>query len=279
MNSLLLAAALLAPAGDTVVIVLDNSGSMNYRMGRRPRIDAAQDALRAVLDRTPEDTTVAVALLNGRDRWAVPLDGSADRGAAKAAVSSVRAKGGTPLGAAMKEAADALLAARAADPRGDHRLLVVTDGEAGDENLVEAYLPQIQARGIAVDVIGVAMDADHSLATKVATYRNAGDAAQLEEAVADLVLAETSADGGDAADEDFAMLEGLPPDVAAAALTALASPSNDPLSRPERVGGGLVIDGGGVVRGVLTGCVTVCVGLFVLAMIARGLFAQRRASR
>lgn len=246
MAALLLAALSLAPAGDTVVIVLDDSGSMNYRMEDGSRLEAAKDALEAVLKDTPADTRIAVLLLNGRrdKEWVVPLDDAADRDAAAKAVRAVKARGGTPLGAAMKRAADALLAARGQDPRGQHRLLIVSDGEAGDGKLVEAYLPQIQARGLAVDVIGVAMDTDHSLATKVATYRSAADAESLQQAVADLVQGETSLDDGDAAADDFEMIAALPADVAAAAVEALGNPPDTPLQEPRR-GGWFGGDGGG----------------------------------
>ena len=280
MSATLLTALLcLAPAGDTVAIVLDNSGSMRNGMSgiRGSRMDAAKAALEVVLRETPPETDVGVLLLNGRDKWVVPLGG--DREQAIAAVKQLRAAGGTPLGASMKDAADALMEKRKQSPAGDYRLLIVSDGEANDQNLVDAYLPQIQARGLGVDVIGVDMDGEHSLATQVALYRRADDADSLTKAISEVVQGETTAGGGDTGESDFELLEGFPADVAAASLRALTNPPNAPIEKPQRGGffggGGNAGGGGGGGFSFLT--------LMVMALVAFGfinaLFGQRRASR
>jgi len=224
----------IANAGQNVVVVLDDSGSMDDRMrkaGRRVRkIAAAKEALATVLEQLPEDAQVGVVLLNGRinrQPWLVEL-GPVDIGKTKAAIANVRAKGGTPLGQFMKVAGDALLAMRDDERYGDFRLLIVTDGEAGDEHLVERFLPDIMARGITVDVIGVDMESEHSLATKVHSYRRADNPDSLTQAIRE-VFAETSQDSGDAGESDFELLEGLPMECASAALVALTETSNIPI--------------------------------------------------
>ena len=228
-----LSLALPCHAGQNVVVVLDDSGSMKDRMrsaqGRVRKITAAKQALLTVLEQLPADANVGVALLNGKvnnSPWLIPL-GPVDMNATKKVMDSVRANGGTPLGRFLKTGSDALLAARERESYGSYRLLVVTDGEAGDNNLIERYLPEIKSRGITVDVIGVAMNADHSLATKVHSYRRADNPESLTTAIRE-VFAETSS-ATDAGESDFELLDGLPMECASAALTALSTIENAPI--------------------------------------------------
>lgn len=229
----LAAASSIAGPGLHVVVILDNSGSMAERMpGGGSRMDAAKRSLQTVLDRTPAGAEVGVLLLNppriGND-WLFEL-GPVDPTATRQAIDRVVAGGPTPLGGAMKAATDALLEAREKNRYGDYKVLVVSDGEATDGNLVDRYLPEVQARGVLVDVIGVAMGQQHSLATRANTYRNANDPASLEQAISAVVLGESTSDAGDAGDEsDFEILAPLPAELAAASLTALASQPNTPI--------------------------------------------------
>ncbi len=223
-------------AGQNVVVVLDDSGSMKERMkSRKTRIEAAKSAILAVLETLPESANVGVTLLNGRiDRssWVVPL-GPVDIEKSRTAIRQVRAKGGTPLGRFMKVGTDALLQMRRDDHYGDYRLLIVTDGEANDGRLVERYLPDILSRGISVDVIGVDMAEDHSLANQVSSYRRADDPDMLVEAVRE-VFAEISQDGPDEGESDFELLSALSPESAAAAILALSESDNRPIGESRR---------------------------------------------
>jgi hypothetical protein len=235
MATLLLATS-QAMAGQNVVVVLDDSGSMrNYmrRASRVVKVEAARQALLTVLEKLPADAQVGVIVLNGggRDHWIIPL-GPVNGSGLRAAIEKIRASGRTPLGARMKDGADALLAKREQQRYGTYKLLIVTDGEAGDRNLVDLYLPDIISRGIVVDVIGVDMRQDHSLATRVHTYRRADDPQSLRKAIAETVLSETAADSGDAGESDFELLAGLPGEVATAALAALAGRGNHPIGQP-----------------------------------------------
>lgn len=221
-----------ADSGLNVVVILDNSGSMQTPMsGGESRMEAAKRSLLAVLEQTPDEAQVGVVLLNPprlNDLWLIPL-GSADRQATRDAVESIRAGGPTPLGAKMKLAADALLAAREDQKYGEYKLLLVTDGEATDQRLVDRYLPEVQARGLMTDVIGVDMGQQHSLAARATTYRSAADPASLERAISEVVLGESSYDDMDAGETDFELLEGLPGELASAAVVALTSPPNTPI--------------------------------------------------
>lgn len=238
------AALLLALAGASfaqgatnlnVVVILDNSGSMAERLREGgSRMDAAKRSLLAVLERTSANANVGVILLNPArigDTWLLPLR-PVDRQTSERLISQVRAQGPTPLGGAMKIGADELLRLRESQRYGEYKLLLVTDGEATDGNLVQRYLPDVQARGLLVDVIGVAMDRQHSLAKKANTYRNAEDPASLEQAISAVVLGESTSDTatGDAGASDFEVLAPIPGELATAALGALSNFSNEPIT-------------------------------------------------
>lgn len=223
-------------AASCVVIVLDDSGSMQAGIktssGRVPRIEAAKTAIRVVANQLSDDTQVGIVALNSRGsdgtRWILPL-GPLNRDEVRRAVQRIQANGSTPLGEAMKLAGDALLEMRARRVYGDYRLLIVSDGEASDAELVERYLPDIRARGLVVDVIGVDMQQAHRLATRVDRYRRANDHASLEQAIRES-LAETAYDPQHPDNEaDFALLNALPDDLAMAAIQALATVDNRPI--------------------------------------------------
>lgn len=226
----LMAAAPADAAGDlNLVVILDNSGSMSERMsGGGTRIAAAKQALLKVLDQTPDDAEVGVLLLNSgpNGRWLIPL-GPLDKRALAQSVNRLSAEGGTPLGSSMKMAADALLELREKQRYGTYKLLIVSDGEATDPHLVEQYLPEIQSRGLLIDVIGVSMAQQHSLATRAATYRNANDPDSLEQAISEVVLGESTANGAnDAGESDFDIIAPLPSEMATASLAALTRQQN-----------------------------------------------------
>ena len=231
LGMLLLASPALAQ--QNVVILLDDSGSMNQAMrvdASLLKMNAAKSAIGSVLRQLPDDAQVGLAVLNGNGTpWVIPF-GPIDKANIEQQLNNVYPRGSTPLGEHMKIAADALLDARSKQFYGVYKLLIITDGEAGDPNLVERYLPEIQSRGIIVDVIGVDMVSDHSLATQTSSYRRADDPDSLAKAIS-AVLAETTVDSGDPGTNDFDLLEGFPAEAASAAITALANPSNAPIDQ------------------------------------------------
>lgn len=220
---------------DNVVIVLDASGSMGERMHKADmrRIDAAKAALKEVLKHVPTSTHVGLLVFSGRgiaDKWVYPL-GPRDDATLMSAIDLPHPAGRTPLGRFMKIGADRLLTARGAQHGyGTYRLLIVTDGQASDQELVERYTPELIGRGITVDVIGVDMKQDHMLATRVHSYRRADDPAALTRAVAD-VFAEVSAaaDNGTTSEEAFELLAGFPDEAAVAVVESLAASGNHPI--------------------------------------------------
>jgi hypothetical protein len=221
---------------DNVVVVLDASGSMHEVM-RRTRVrkmDAAKAALREVLARVPETTHVGLLVFSARNirsDWVYPLGPRRDEDLARA-IGLPEPGGQTPLGAYIKKGADRLLQERAKQlGYGTYRLLIVTDGEAQDRALVDRYAPEVVARGITVDVVGVDMRRDHTLATRVHSYRSADDPDSLKRAVAE-VFAEVGGSGTDVDyQEAFDELSGIPDVLATEALKALSTSGNHPIGQ------------------------------------------------
>jgi len=226
-------------AVDNVVIVLDGSGSMANRLpgSNMDKMTAAKAALKQVLKSVPENTHIGLLVFSAKGvetDWIYPL-GPRDDAKLMQAIDRPQPGGGTPLGAYLKKGTDRLLQERAKQfGYGTFRLLVVTDGEAGDQDLVERYTPEVIARGIKVDVIGVAMNQRHTLATRVHSYRSANDPASLQRAVAE-VFGEIGGSGNDVSSaEAFAELNPIPAGVAQAMIQALSSSGNQPIGEQPR---------------------------------------------
>ena len=213
---------------DNVVVVVDASGSMGAPMGGSTRMSVAKDALKQVLEQIPDTTHVGI-LVFPRGNWVYPL-GPRKESMLAGAIDSIQSGGGTPLGDYMKRGADALLEARKKQfGYGTYRLLVVTDGEAGDARQVEAYTPDIISRGITIDCIGVEMASRHTLATKVHSYRNANDPESLKQAISEVFAEVASGDAGPGGENAFELITDLPEATASAMLKSLSTSGNQPI--------------------------------------------------
>lgn len=259
-----------------VVILLDTSSSMNESMrARGPLIEkmkAAQDSIVSVLDDVPEDTELGLMTFNG---WVYPL-GKVNRGEFKKAVLETTAYGGTPLGEYMEAAANALLAAREKNHNyGVYKLLVVTDGEASDPGLLEHNLPDILRRGIVLDTIGVDMGSDHTLSRSSHRYMSADDPASLRQALS-VSLAEIADDGQDQND-DFALLEAIPDEVASTIIDKLTNTENQAIGEkpgaaavPTDAMQNVTVNSGTSTGFILIGVFTVVLLIALLIFIATG---------
>lgn len=220
-----------------VVILLDASGSMKKAMhagSRTTRMVAAKAALKQVLATVPSDTQIGVLVFGAKNirdyvkgdssiGWAYAL-GPRDDAKLRKAIDLPIPKYKTPLGACIQDATDALSRQRRKQRGGGkYRLLIVTDGEADDPDLVDRSVPSAVSEGITIDVIGVAMKRTHTLATQVHKYYRANDPSALKKAVAQ-VFAEVADSGTDAAGVSaFDVIAPLPDRVAAAILSALSA--------------------------------------------------------
>ncbi len=239
LGVLVMPVAFAQEAADNVIIVLDGSGSMSRPLpgSNMDKMTAAKVALKEVLKSVPQETRIGLLVFsaNGVDSdWVYPL-GPRDDARLIQAIDRPIPNNGTPLGAYIKKGADRLLEERAKQfGYGTFRLLVVTDGEATDGQLTERYTPEVIARGITVDVIGVAMSQRHTLATKVHSYRSATDPASLKRAIAE-VFGEIGGRGNDVTDsEAFAELKSIPSEIAMTMIQALSSSGNYPIGERPR---------------------------------------------
>ncbi|MDP7420710.1 MAG: VWA domain-containing protein [bacterium] len=222
---------------DNVVIVLDASGSMNVWMNNSSlsKMDVAKSALLDVLQHIPDSTNIGLLVFSGHgvdDEWVYPL-GPRDDAKLTRAIKSPQPAGGTPLGEYIKKGTNRLLDARNSQHGyGSYRLLIVTDGEATDKHLVEIYTPEVIARGITVDVIGVNMAGDHTLATKVHSYRRANDPAALRQAIAEVFAEVSDSDAGGVAEEEaFEIIKSIPGEIAMSMLETLSASGNYPIGK------------------------------------------------
>jgi uncharacterized protein YegL len=217
---------------DNVVIILDASGSMSGVMSGTgiKKITSAKAAIKEVLKTIPGNTQIGLLVFGGRaNGWVYQL-GPRDDAKLLQAVSGLSAKGGTPLGAYMKMGADRLLKVRESQyGYGSYRLLIVTDGEADDEDLVARYTPDIISRGIIMDVIGVDMAHDHALATKAHSYRRANDPASLKRAIQEVFAEVGKSADAQSGESAFEELDGLSNEMALKIISALISSGNHPI--------------------------------------------------
>jgi uncharacterized protein YegL len=231
-------------AAENIIIVLDTSGSMSNYMqtAKKNRIVVAQDALVEVLSDLPESTNVGIVTFNG---WIYKL-GPVDQAKMQRAIRNVQVGGGTPLYEYTKGAATELLKARANNQNvGVYKLLVVTDGIAGDEELntdqrdqdnnisTPGVLTDIINRGITVDAIGLDMQQDHPLSTQInGRYMRGDDQRSLTQAVKKLV-GETSFDDPNTAKSSAEFLkildEEFSDEFATAVLASVSALENQPI--------------------------------------------------
>lgn len=232
-SALILILGSVVIAEHNVVIVLDNSGSMSDLMRNNKKITkivSAKSALHTVVNQISPDTKVGVLLLN--NGWLVPLS-KINKEEINKKIDLIVPDGGTPLGKCMKIGADALLKIREKEGAGIYKLLIVTDGEESDPNLVNKYLPDIMQKRITVNVIGVDMKNNHSLATKVHKdhYKRADDTKEITLAISE-VFAEST--GGVDDTGDYEEIAAIPDEIAMSAIKALTFTDNTPIGEKHK---------------------------------------------
>ncbi|GAB3065952.1 VWA domain-containing protein [Micromonospora schwarzwaldensis] len=151
-----------------VELVLDVSGSMRARdIDGRSRISVAQQAFNEVVDGLPDETQLGIRVLGAtyrgkdkkqgcRDTQQIVPVGPVDRTAAKAAVAGLRPTGFTPVGLALRSAAQDLGTGSTA-----RRIVLITDGEdtcAPPDPCEVARELAAQGTRLVVDTLGLAPD-------------------------------------------------------------------------------------------------------------------------
>lgn len=222
-----------ARAADNIVVVFDASGSMGDKIKLKngsviSKMDAAKAALKKSLLVLPKETNLGVLVfsasnLTADQEWVYPI-GPIDQAKLSDAIDRPTPSGGTPLGEYMKKGADALLDWRAKQKGyGTFTLIEVTDGAANDQGYVERYLPLVQARGVRVQVIGLAMEPDGFLAKRANFYTTADDIDTLASALKQATAEVPTGKDGKVDPAWFEEIEPLPNDTAKAILASLVN--------------------------------------------------------
>lgn len=178
-----------------VYVVLDASGSMREEgcSEGRAKIDAAKQALVEFAGGLESGVNLGLLAFDGTGvSERLPL-APAQRDAFLAALGEIRPAARTPLGSAIEQGYDALLAqGRRQLGYGDYHLVVVTDGRASDGEDPTAVVDRILGESpVVLHTIGFCIDDDHSLNQPGRVpYRTARSTAELREGL-DAVLAES----------------------------------------------------------------------------------------
>ena len=151
-----------------VALVLDVSGSMRANdIDGRSRISVAQQAFNEVVDALPDETQLGIRVLGatyrGKDKTVgcqdtqqiVPV-GPVDRAAAKGAIATLRPTGFTPVGLALRGAAQDLGTGTSI-----RRIVLITDGEdtcAPPDPCQVARELAAQGTQLVIDTLGLAPD-------------------------------------------------------------------------------------------------------------------------
>lgn len=211
-----------AEAQAPLVLVMDASGSMeNADADGRTLLDGAKSALGDVVDALPDGTPTGLLVYghripntdreNGcRDTELIHPVEPLDREALRAAIDGFQAKGFTPIGRALEEAAAAL------PPEGERSIVLVSDGEdtCTPPDPCEVA-EQLRADGVdlIINTVGLALGDDEAARDQLqcvaeaggGEYRDAADAAELAETLADVSVRDARE-----ADLSDAVLEGAP---------------------------------------------------------------------
>lgn len=170
-------------AGVSVAILLDSSGSMSVNDPDDDRVTAAKgliDHLRL------QDTAAVLDFGTGNDsgfsRTRLLQGFTHDRGLLYQAVDQVRSSGGTPMYTSLSETLDYISGSGVPNPS----LMVLTDGEASDDDLFQTVVDKAIDKGIALFVVGLGSDVDFTQLQALAsqtngTFASASESGELQE--------------------------------------------------------------------------------------------------
>ncbi len=171
-----------------IYVVYDNSGSMNQAFRAQAgknrfnsKIEGANWAVHEFIKTVPDDVNLGLMVFSeygGRE--IVPL-GTGNRQVFLKAIDGVKTDQRTPLGEAIKAAADRLTAKyKDQFGCGEFRLVVVTDGEATGKVTVAEAVQYADSYGWPIYTIGLDVNDSHELRKFSVKYFPAGSAEDLK---------------------------------------------------------------------------------------------------
>ncbi|WP_306213990.1 VWA domain-containing protein [Actinoplanes sp. RD1] len=229
------------PEAPRVELVLDVSGSMRAAdIDGETRIAVAKRAFNATVDALPETTQLGIRVLGAtypgddkkkgcKDTQQIVPVGQVDRTAAKAAIADLKPTGFTPVGLALRKAAEDL-----GDGGSARRIVLITDGEdtcTPPDPCAVARELAAQGTSLVVDTLGLTPDEKTRKQLVCISTATGGTytAAQSEEELTDRI-------------KQLVDRAAVPPPVAPAPVTGTASCDGAPTLTPgvytdrERIG-------------------------------------------
>jgi Ca-activated chloride channel homolog len=174
-------------------IVFDASGSMSEKKcsGSERKIDVAKRALLAFADQMSSDANLGLLVFDQRaTRELMPI-GPISKAAVRDVIGPIEPGGDTPLADAIRRAYAALTQRAVMQlGYGEYHLVVVTDGEASQEDPRNIVDQLIAESPVVLHTIGFCIGAEHSLNQAGRTiYQSADNPQELAQGLTD-VLAE-----------------------------------------------------------------------------------------
>jgi Ca-activated chloride channel homolog len=164
--------------------VFDGSGSMEHQSceSADSKIAVAKQALSAFFGTLAADVNVGMFLFDNNGAGEVLPISALNTPKLERVIEQIRAGGGTPLGASMRKAYQSLSQqALRQQGYGEYNLVVITDGEANDGDVMNAMVSQItQQSSVNIHTLGFCLSGDHALNVRgVVNYISANNAEQL----------------------------------------------------------------------------------------------------
>lgn len=182
-----------AMANPNIMFIVDASGSMKEQVEGKSRMDAAKEVLITTLGKMPAEANLGLMVYGHRTakdcndiELVSPLGGD-DAKKLQATISTLTAKGETPIAAAIKEASKSFSAFKGQK----NKIILVTDGLEECKGDPCAIAKEVAADGleVAVDVVGFTLGDAEAKAVQCiteatgGTYYDAPDAATLTAAL------------------------------------------------------------------------------------------------
>ncbi len=152
-----------------VALVLDTSGSMEGQA-----IDSLRTSAHAFVDKLRDGDRAAIVTFDSTSRVLYPstVIGINERLAAHTAIDGIVARGTTDLEAGLREAATQLSHQRGATDI--TRIVLLSDGVPNTTTQLPTLLAQIKASGYSVTTLGLGLDYDTTLMTRIASDTGGG---------------------------------------------------------------------------------------------------------
>ena len=163
-------------------VIFDGSGSM------KEEIDEAKEGFLEFLKNLPDDINLGLLIFDARRmREVVPL-GSGNRDHVRKEVLAISPSNGTPLGEAIQVANTKLLDQyRRQIGLGNFGIVIVTDGEADDSDLMVKNAVEAEKYGFQIYTIGFGIEG-HSLKGYSMVYMVANNKQQLANALQEMIV-------------------------------------------------------------------------------------------